>query len=139
MKGQYLTLEYIIFFVIGVVMIVLVYYNFSDMNEKYELATTEYQLTMTGHLIMGNVISIYEASNYTDTKISHDLDIPTKLSNCIYSIRIINDFIRLECLDVPVEVDLTSYNFNIIIKNNILYSTDGTIHMTVEDGEVVLE
>ena len=139
MKGQYLTLEYIIFFVIGVVMIVLVYYNFSDMNEKYELATTEYQLTMTGHLIMGNVISIYEASNYTDTKISHDLDIPTKLSNCIYSIRIINDFIRLECLDVPVEVDLTSYNFNIIIKNNILYSTEGAIHMNIENGEVDLE
>jgi hypothetical protein len=139
MRGQYLTLEYIIFFVIGLAMIVSVYYIFSDINQKYELATTEYQLMMTGHMIMGNVIRLFETSNYTGSKISYDLDIPTGLSNCIYSIRMGNNFLILECLDVPVEVDLTSYNFNIIIKNNILYSTEGAIHITVENGEVDLE
>jgi hypothetical protein len=139
MKGQYLTLEYTIFFVIGIVMVVSVYYSFSDINRKYELATTEYQLTMTGELIMGNVIRLFETSNYTDTRISYDLEIPTRLSNCVYSITMTNGFLRLECLDVPVGVDLTSYNFNIIIKNNILYSTEGAIHMTAENGEVDLE
>ena len=139
MRGQYLTLEYVIFFVIGLVMIVSVYYTFSDMNQKYELATTEYQLTMTGQMIMGNVIRLFETSSSTDTRISYDLDIPTKLSNCVYSIRMAGESLRLECLDLPIGVDLTSYNFNIIIKNNILYSTEGAIHMSVENGEVDLE
>ena len=139
MKGQYLTIEYLIFFVIGLVLIVSVYYSFSDMNTQYELAATEYQLRMTGEMIMGNVIRLYETSNYTDSKIIYDLEIPTKLSNCVYFIRMVDDKLRLECLDMLLGVNLTSYNFNIKIKNNILYSTDGIIKMTAEDGEIDLE
>ena len=87
MKGQYLTLEYIIFFGIGIILIISVYNAFSDINQKYEVTTTEYQLRMTGEMIMGNIIRLHEASNYTGTKIEYDLPIPERLSNCIYSRR----------------------------------------------------
>jgi len=136
MKGQYLTLEYLIFFVIGVFLIVSVYYSFSEINKKYEAATTEYQLRMTGEMIMGNAIRLLESSNHTDSKISYDLEIPTKVSNCVYFIRMVNNLLSLECVNELVRVNLTSYNFNIKIKNNIIYSTDGVIHFTAENGEV---
>ena len=140
MKAQYLTLEYLIFFMIGIVLIISVYYSFSDINQKYELATVEYQLRMTGEMIMGNVIRLHETSNNTATRVAYDLEIPTKLSNCIYSVRMVGDLLRLECIEgKSSNVDLTSYNFNIKIKNNIIYSTDGMIHMTAENGEIDLE
>lgn len=139
MKGQYLTLEYLLFFVIGVVLIVSVYYNFSNINKKYESATTEYQLRMTGEMILSNAIRLLESSEQTDSKIIYDLEIPTKVSNCVYFIRLVNDRLSLECVNQLVGVDLTSYNLNIKIKYNIIYSTDGVVHLTAENGEVVLE
>lgn len=139
MKGQYLTLEYLIFFLIGVVLIVSVYYSFSDINDKYETATTEYQLRMTGEMIIGNAIRLFESSNNTDSRISYDLEVPTRISNCVYFIRMGNNLMRLECVNQLISVDLTSYNFNIKLKNNIIYSTDGRIHFTADNGEVVLE
>ena len=139
MKGQYLTLEYVIFFAIGIVMIISVYYSFSDLKDKYEAATTEYQLRMTGELVMGNAIRLFLASNNTDSKIAYDLKIPSRLSDCIYSISLVNGFLRLECVDFPIRVDLTSYNFNINIKNNILYSTQENVHFIVKEGVIDLE
>ena len=140
MKGQYLTLEYIIFFGIGLILIISVYYAFSDINTKYEKATTEYQLRMTGEMIIGNIIRLHEASNYTGTRIEYSLQIPERLSNCIYSVRITGNYLMLECLEgLPLGVDLTLYNFNIKIKNNILYSTEGNIHIAAYNGRVELE
>ncbi|MBN2202928.1 MAG: hypothetical protein JW700_01980 [Candidatus Aenigmarchaeota archaeon] len=140
MKGQYLTLEYVMFFVIGLVLIVSVYYIFSDMIVQYEDHTTQYQLEMTGHMILGTAIRLYETSENTNTKISYDLDIPEKLSNCIYTVTILNNFLRLDCIEgSDIGVALTSYNFNIEIKNNIIYSSSGSIKVTAENGEIDLE
>ncbi|MFH0929578.1 MAG: hypothetical protein V1818_04505 [Candidatus Aenigmatarchaeota archaeon] len=140
MKGQYLTLEYVIFFVIGLILIVSVYHIFSDLNLEYEKHTTEYQLRMTGHMIMGTVIRVFETSEHTNTKISYDLKIPERLSNCIYSVTLAGGRLRLDCVEgIDLGVDLTSYNFNIEIKNNIIYSSNGLIHVAAENGEIDLE
>lgn len=137
MKGQYLTIEYLMFFTIGVIMIISVYYIFSGLNQEYEKATTEYQLQMTGQMIMGSVIRVFETSNSTGSQVSYNLTIPTKLSNCIYSIRELNDFLLLECTEIRgIRANLTSYNFNIKIKNNIIYSTEGLLQITAENGEI---
>jgi hypothetical protein len=137
MKGQYLTIEYLMFFTIGVIMIISVYYIFSGLNQEYEKATTEYQLQMTGQMIMGSIIRVFETSNSTGSQVSYNLTIPTKLSNCIYSIRELNDFLLLECTEIRgIKANLTSYNFNIKIKNNIIYSTEGLLQITAENGEI---
>jgi hypothetical protein len=137
MKGQYLTIEYLLFFAIGVVMIIFVYYIFSGISQQYEKATTEYQLQMTGQMIMGSVIKVFEASNSTNSQVSYNLTIPTKLSNCIYSIRERDGLLILECTEIKgIGANLTLYNFNIKIKNNIIYSTDGLLEITAENGEI---
>jgi len=140
MRGQYLTIEYLLFFTIGIIMIVSVYYIFSGLNQQYEEATTEYQLQMTGQMIMGSVIRVFETSNSTNSHVSYNLTIPTKLSNCIYSIRELNGFLLLECTEIRgMNANLTLYNFNIKIKNNIIYSTDGLLEITARNGEIELK
>ena len=140
MKAQYLTVEFLAFFIIGLVLAISIYFVFSGLNQKYEKTTTEHQLQMTGEMIMGAIIRTFETSNSTGTKVNYNLSIPTKLSNCIYSIEIENGFLKLDCMDIPeIGVNLTSYNLNIKIKNDIIYSTNGLLQITVKDGEIDLE
>ena len=141
MKAQYLTVQYLIFFTIGLVLIISVYLSFSNLNREYEKTTTEYQLQMTGEMIMGTIIRAFETSNSTNTAVNYNLTIPTKLSNCIYSIRndTFNGLLMLDCIEIPgISVNLTSYNFNIKI-DNIIYSTNGLLQITVKDGEIDLK
>ena len=141
MKAQYLPVQYLIFFTIGLVLIISVYVTFSNLNQQYEKTTTEYQLQMTGEMIMGSIIRVYETSNSTNTKVEYNLSIPTKLSNCIYSIKIdtANGFLKLDCIETPIAVNLTSYNFNIEIENNIIYSTNVLLQITAKDGRIDLK
>lgn len=155
MKGQYLTLEYALYFAIGVGVIIATYYLFSNINQSFEADTTEYQLKMVGELITGTAINILEVSNSSNSTIYYNLSIPAKLSRCIYSISIDNGKLKIYCTNVVrnnivfaaspmgqtrVGTDLTLYNFNIQTKNNIvIYSTSGLIKMKAKGGEVDLE
>jgi predicted molibdopterin-dependent oxidoreductase YjgC len=139
MKGQYLTVEYIAFFAIGIGMIVAVYYMFSDFNARYEKSTTEYQLKMLGEMVSGMAMNVLEVSNSTNSTIYYNLSIPTKLSRCVYSMAIANDFLMISCIERPgSNVNLTLYNFNITTKNNI-YSTSGLVSMIAKNGWVELK
>jgi hypothetical protein len=143
MKGQYLTLEYALYFAIGVGIIIGIYYLFSSINQSFEKDTTEYQLKMVGELITGAAINILEASNSTNSIIYYNLSIPTKLSRCVYSIKTVSatSNLLLNCTEITgIGVSLTLYNFNIQTKNNIvIYSTSGLIKMKAKGGEVDLE
>jgi hypothetical protein len=138
MKGQYLTMEYLIFFMIGVFMIVSVYLSFSNMNEIYKNSIMQNQLQMTGELISGTIISIYEISNSTNSSINYSLSIPTKLSSCVYAINVTSVGLVINCINVPnAGIVLTSYNFNISNKN-IIYSTNGLLKLSAKDNKVEL-
>lgn len=138
MKGQYLTVEYLIFFAIGVVLIISVYFSFSNINKTYRDNLMQSQLKMTGELISGTIINIYEASNNTNSSINYTLSIPTKLSTCIYMVNVISNKLNLNCINIPnVGIALTLYNFN-IVNQNIIYSTNGLIKLYAKDGRVEL-
>ena len=138
MKGQYLTLEYLIFFTIGIILILSVYLLFSNINENYRNNFMQNQLKMTGELISGVIINVYEVSNSTNSKINYTLSIPPKLSNCIYAINVSSNKLNLNCTNVPeTGIALTLYNFNIENKN-IIYSTNGLIKLYASNGKVEL-
>jgi len=148
MRGQYLTVEYLIFFMIGVFMIISVYFTFSNLNNTYRDSIMQNQLQMTGELISGTIINVYEAANSTNSNISYNLSIPAKLSNCIYSINITKkailsgtlpiDTLNINCTNVPNKgIALTLYNFNISNKN-IIYSTNGLLKIFAYNGRVEL-
>jgi len=138
MKGQYLTLEYLIFFMIGVFLIISVYITFSNTNDIYRNSIMQNQLQMTGELISGAIINAYEASNSTNSSINYSLTIPTKLSTCIYSINASSSGLNINCTNMPKSgTVLTLYNFNISNKN-IIYSTNGLLKIFAKEGKVEL-
>lgn len=138
MKGQYLTVEYIIFFLIGISLIISVYYIFSSVNEIAERNATESQLEAVGEMIRGTIINLLEASSSSESEIYYNLSIPVKLSKCIYSIEVHND-LNLNCThDARIGVTLTLYNLNITAKN-IIYSTNGYLRINATNGKVELK
>jgi hypothetical protein len=137
MKGQYLTLEYIIFFTIGIMLIVTVYNTFTNLNVTYRDGILQNQLQMTGELIAGSIVNVYEASNSTNSTVKYNLSIPSQLSGCIYSINIISNRLNLNCTDVKNGVTLPLYNF-ITSNQNIIYSTGSLIKLSAKDGKVDL-
>jgi hypothetical protein len=139
MKGQYLTLEYVIFFLIGILMMLSVYYAFTDMNGMYSEGMLESQLKLTGEMISGAIVNVYEASQATNSTINYTLPIPDKLSSCIYSVDVNGGNLELECTNVPDSepIELTLYNLN-IVATNIIYSTNGAIRLHAGSGTVEL-
>lgn len=139
MKGQYLTIEYVLFFAIGVVVVILVYNLFSDSARIVERGLTEAQLKGVGTMISGAIIKTFEASNSTNSTVYYNLTIPERLSNCVYSIILTaSKSLRLECIDDrEINAELYLYNFNINVKN-ILYSTRGLLGIFVRNGRIDL-
>ncbi len=138
MKAQYLTVEYVIFFAIGVLMIISIYYIFSNLNKIFEKSVIENQLMMVGELLRGVIVNTFEISNSTNTTIYYNLTIPPRLSNYNYWIKVEDNSLKLNCSDVPIGITLSLYNFNTTTKN-IIYSTKNLVEILVRNGKVELK
>ena len=128
MKGQYLTIEYVVFFIIGIGMVVSVYLIFTNINEISERNTIKSQLKSVGETIKGTIINVLETSSSTESEINYNLSIPPKLSRCIYMIEVDNG-LNLNCThDISIGVVVSLYNLNITTEN-IIYSTRGRVEI----------
>ena len=144
MKGQYLTIEYILFFAIGISMIIIVYSMFSSTNSMLREDITRSQLERVGEIIRSNIINIYETSERTESRIAYNLTIPKKLSGCVYMVNVPSETLPggpgtkliLRCDDTNTTVTLSLYNINTRTKN-IIYSTKGLIQIS-KNGAVEL-
>ena len=138
MKGQYLTVEYIVFFIIGIGMIISVYFIFSNVNQITERNTIKSQLKAVGETIRGTIINLLETSSSTGSEIHYNLSIPPKLSRCIYAIEAYND-LNLNCThDISIGAVLSLYNLN-ITSENIIYSTKGYVEIIARNETVELK
>jgi hypothetical protein len=138
-KGQYLTVEYMLFFGIGISMVVAVFFLFSNMTETVKETSLEGQLERTGEMIRGTIINNFEVAQSTQSTINYNLSIPTKLSGCIYNIEVRNNQLNLNCTDnYKIGSVLSLYGIN--SKNeNIIYSSKGIIEIKTQGTEVVLK
>jgi len=138
MKGQYLSIEYVMFFAIGIAMVIAVYFIFINISTSLREPAIKYQLEKTGQLISGTIVNVFEASNSTDSLILYNLSIPTSLSGCIYSIEI-KEKMLLNCSDTPsLGTSFVLYGIN-IKSENIIYSSKGFLELKAEKGVVELK
>ena len=138
MKGQYLTVEYIIFFIIGVMMVVAVYYIFSNVNGIAEKNTVKSQLHAVGEMIRDASVNVLEVSSNTNSVIYYNISIPERLSRCVYAIEADNG-LMLNCThDFSINSGLGLYNLNITTKNTI-YSTKGYVEIKAYNNSVELK
>jgi hypothetical protein len=139
MKGQYLTIEYVIFFVIGISLVISVYYMFSNLNSIAERNTIRSQLGAVGETIRGAAVDLNDASTSAKSNISYNLSIPPKLSSCAYQITYSAlSGMSLNCThDQRIGAILGLYNLNITMKN-IIYSTKGYVELIAYNQTVEL-
>lgn len=138
MKGQYLTIEYVIFFAIGIAMIVGVYLTFSGINDNLREDSMIMQLEKTNELIRDAIVNVYEAGTRTESKIQYKLSIPTTLSGKTYAVRYSNGNINTNSTEnFKIGSVLNVYNIN-INSPSIIYSTNGKINIYYEDNGVSL-
>jgi hypothetical protein len=139
MKGQYLTIEYVIFFVIGISLVISVYYMFSNLNSIAEKNTIRSQLGAVGETIRGAAVDLNDASASSKSMINYSLSIPSRLSSCVYQVSYSAvSGMSLNCTqDQRIGAVLALYNLNITMKN-IIYSTKGYIELIAYNQTVEL-
>jgi hypothetical protein len=135
MKGQYLAVEYVLFFAIGIAMVIGVYMTFTGIDTSVREDAVTMQLEKTGELIRDTTVNIYETGKRTNSTIMYDLKIPPKLSGHTYMITYKNGLNINSTQNSIIGAVLGLYNINIKAQN-IIYSTKGTIRIKYEDKQV---
>ena len=139
MKGQYLTIEYVLFFAIGIAMTVAVYMMFTNINVILKEDAQTMQFEKIGSYVRDATLTIYETGKRTNSVIEYNLEIPPKLSNSAYVI----SFDARKKINVnstqnsKIGAVLDIYNINIQVPNTI-YSTNGAVKIQYQAGGVVL-
>lgn len=137
-KGQYLTLEHVFFFVMGLAMTLIVYSTFSSMASNIKNENFEYQLLKVGENIRWNIVGVFISGNETNSNITLTIRIPRYVSGCIYQVSFDNN-LNLNCTENKKGVVLGLYGIDISIKNRIIYSSKEEIKINYESGNLWLE
>ncbi|MDD5416707.1 MAG: hypothetical protein PHU12_01900 [Candidatus Aenigmarchaeota archaeon] len=137
MKGQYLTIEYVLFFAIGIAMVVGVYVLFTNINENTRADSINMQLEKTNELIRDSIVNVYNAGSRTDSLIIYNLQIPARLSGHIYTVKYDGNINVNSTQNYKIGSVLTLYNINIKPSANI-YSTQGKVQIKYDNGWVEL-
>ena len=128
MKGQYLTIEYVLFFAIGIAMVVAVFYTFTTISNSTKTDASTVQMEKTGELIRDSIVNVYETGNRTNSTINYKLDIPPKLSGQVYTVQYITGLNVNSTENYKIGSTLSLYNIN-IKPSAIIYSTKGEVQI----------
>jgi hypothetical protein len=85
-SGQMLTVEYMMFFAIGIALVIITFFIFSNANDSYKKATLTQQFDKLAEGIRIISIQVYETAKWTNSTITYYYQIPTRLSGSYYEI-----------------------------------------------------
>ena len=137
MKGQYITIESVFFFAIGVTMCIFVFFIFLNMSEILRKDNMKNQLEKTGDFLRSSIVNVFTVSNSTNSTIAVNVEIPQQISGCIYQITIDKDMI-INCTENGIGKVLNLYGIETTIRNRILYSSDGKVKIICDSKKVEL-
>ncbi len=137
-KGQYLTLENIFFFSIGLAMALTVFFAFSGISDNVRTASYEKQLIKAGELIRENIVRVFSVGNSTNSSIALTIKIPRDVSGCIYKITA-DAKLNLRCTTNNIDAKLSLYGIDAKIKFDTIYSSQEYVKISYENGKVILE
>jgi len=131
MKGQYLPIQWSMYFGIGVAMVIYSYFLFSGISDTIKNTSASTLLNRVDNLIGSTAIVVYEEANRTNISARHsfmeyNLTIPEKLSDCIYAIEI-KAYIEVYCTGNPGKKALFSMQGINMKGSSIIYSTRGYV------------
>lgn len=137
-KGQYITLENLFFFAVGVALVITVYAVFSGISENLRSAALQDQLGKEGESMRAGVVRAFLAGNSTSSSVSLSLEIPKTLSGCIYRIAITDGNLIISCMENQASSALNLYGIETNVKNGAAYSSSGKINIFYSGGSVMI-
>ncbi|MFB6088833.1 MAG: hypothetical protein ABEK36_03590 [Candidatus Aenigmatarchaeota archaeon] len=136
-KGQYLTLEQFVVFLIGIVITISIFLTFSSIRDKIEKTSKEDQLKEVGHFVVSGILNVYKQK---DSEITHNLDVPKKIANKNYKLEVEGNELKVYLTgnkDGGISVDLESIEKEIDVFG-IVYSSGGKIKITKRNNNIIL-
>ncbi len=137
MKGQYVTVEALFFFTMGVSMALITFVIFLDFSDTIRKANTESQIGRVGDFITSSIAEVYLAGNITNSSLRLDIPVPEQVSGCIYQITA-KDSLVLNCTGTAFSNVLSLYGIETKVKNGAAYSSNGKITLSYSSGRVEL-
>ncbi|MBU5557536.1 MAG: hypothetical protein QW751_00785 [Candidatus Aenigmatarchaeota archaeon] len=138
MRGEYLTIEYVLFFAFGVTITVAVFMTFSSISDTIHDASLVEQLKRTGEAIRGAAVNVAETAKATGSNITYNVSIPQRLSACTYAIFTSGRDLNLNCTDnYKLGAVLDLYGLPIQSKG-VVYSSRGYIEIKANSTNVIL-
>lgn len=138
MRGQYLSIEYVLFFAFGVAMAVMVFMAFWGIGNTVRDTAAAGQLGRTAEVIRTTMVDVFGAANATGSTIYYNLTIPPKLSGCTYAIIADSGRLSLNCTDnYKIGVVLSLYGIP-ASSGGVLYSGKGMLEIDATPASVTL-
>jgi hypothetical protein len=139
MRGQYLAVEYVLFFAFGIAMAVVVFMSFSGIADRVRETGLSTQLETAGEWTRGAIINAFVTASTTNSSIRYNLSIPVKLSACTYAIFVADGWLNLNCTDnYKIGAVLSLYGINVTTVG-LIYSSKGFIQISAEPDYVRLD
>ncbi len=135
-KAQVLTLENVMFFSLGVVMVLLVYQSYLSISKDVEKETAKYGLKKIAAYISYEVNRIYRAGSSTNSNISSILVLPSSVSRRQYILMQDSNAIYLFLPAYGFRVNLTLYGINAKLKTRSIPSSKRFIEIAYSQGKV---
>lgn len=138
MRGQYLTIEYVLFFAFGVAMTVAIFFAFSGIAGTIRDASLEAQLARTGELLRAATIAVAETAAGTASNVSYNVSVPVRLSACSYAVLVAGRDLNLNCTDnYKLGAVLDLYGLP-VQSAGVVYSSRGYITITANATHAML-
>lgn len=136
MKSQVLTLENMIFFSLGIALVLMVYFTFTSVSEEIKKISVEEGVKKTAAYISYNVNKVYRIGNLTNSSIELYIPIPDKIGGEIYRISQKNGNIFLHLLKYNFRYNLTLYGIEAKLKYKQIPSSKKGLIIEYSNGMV---
>ncbi len=139
MKSQAFTVENVLFFSIGIFMVILLYTAFASLNDNIKESVYKISVEKTGEYISYVLTKVYQVGNSTSSNITVFLPLPYRIGDCILRIEEIDNEIMILCPSEGIKHSLNLYGIKPKIKSGYIYTSQMGIKIRYENNEVYIE
>ena len=138
MKSQVFTLETVLFFSLGVGMIIFLYLSYSSTSEYIKTEGYKLNLEKFGEYLSFVINKVYEVGNSTNSTVMLFLYFPPKIGECSYQIEERGGQIILSCPQKNIKRPVSLYGLDVKIKSKVMHLSRRGITITYSHGKVYL-
>ncbi len=136
MKGQYLTIENIFFFAIGVLLVISIYFAFSAISGHLKQETMEKDLQKTAEFISNEITKTYIYGNFTNSSLLFTLNIPYAILGNEYFVEPSGNNLNISFTSINIQKSLPLRNIE--IEGKRIYSNAGVLKINYTNNKIFL-